>query len=166
MNQEQIAPGAPDSVECGLATEALIRSGLIVAMVLGFGVWSIYHLAIDKYDRAAEPVNWYFTLGCAVVLTPLGVVLAGLLVRRLRRRLVADNEGIGYVGREKVGWDRITKLVIRGKGLVDLHYQTDGAEQVLTLDSYYLKDYDTLMTLVDARTEGKPVEDVQKKKKA
>ena len=166
MSQEQIDPAAPEVVECPLATEPLVRSGLIIALVLGYGLYSIYELAVGKYDRATQATYWYFTVACAVLLTPAGLVVVGLLIRRLRRRLVADSEGIGYVGREKIGWADVTKLVIGGKGLVDLHYQADGQEEVLTLDSYYLKHYDALMAIVDARTEGKPVEDVKKKKGA
>jgi hypothetical protein len=139
--------------------------GIAVALVLGFGLYSVYELATGEYDRAAQVESWYFTVACAAVLTPVGLVLLVMLIGRSRRRLVADGEGIGYAGRRKVGWEEITRLVIRGKGLVDVHYGGGDREGVLTLDSYYLKSYDALMAFVDARTEGRPVEDAQKKKK-
>ncbi|NLF32750.1 MAG: hypothetical protein GX591_17895 [Planctomycetes bacterium] len=164
MSQEQTASSAPASVECGFAGEPAIRWAVPTALALGFGIYSIYEWATGKFDRAVQPTTWYFTVGCALLLPPVGLALLGVLVVRLRRRLVADGEGIGYAGRQKVGWDQVTRLVLRGKGLVDLHYQADGRDEVMTLDSYYLKNYDALMALVDARTEGKPVEDARKAK--
>jgi len=158
MSDQESAAAADERVECGAGLERIIRWLVVVGLCLGFGIYSIWELYTGEQTVEKSASNYWFTVACAVILTPLGLVLLGIVGFMARRRLVADAEGLGYVGAEKVGWDQVTKLVARGKGLMDVHYTDEGEEDVLELDSYKLKGFDRLVQFIESKTEGKPVE--------
>jgi len=145
---------------------------IVAIMLIGFGAYCAYDafLATEngeaKYSPEKNAANYYFNVVCGVVLPPAGMVplIWGLLM--LRRKFIADQEGLGYVGKPKVAWSRVNKLVERGAGQLDVfHDAADGQEAgVLQIDSWKLKHFAELIALIDAKTPNVPVEKAKKGK--
>jgi hypothetical protein len=160
-NATESAPAlsAPQHVECPAAKDPAVRLFILAAMLLGFGVYSLYDLHMtDQYPYvpASEDLNafgrWAFNALGAYVLFPLGFIplIWGLVF--LRRKLVADQEGIGYVGRQRICWGDVRELDagrLKDKGVLVLHY-SDGK---LVLDSWKLQNFRELVTLVESKVE-------------
>ncbi len=145
----------PSKVECEPARDPAIRLFIATAMFLGIAVWCF--LDMNKYPKPevwdlSEHVNevagYCFNYYGGFVFLPIGLVLAGFALAYLRRRLVADADGIGYVGKEKVAWDSVTELDAKKlkKGLLYLHY---GDEKILTLDSWKLTNFRDLVAIIE-----------------
>jgi len=85
---------------------------------------------------------------------PIGLIPAGLVlliwgIATLKRRLVADAEGIGYLGKEKTPWSDIERLDaarLKDKGILQL-YSRRGRK--LTLDGWKLENFQELVALVE-----------------
>jgi hypothetical protein len=91
-----------------------------------------------------------------------------VLVRALfehSRRLVADEKGIGFAGKEQIAWDRITRIdaaLLASKGLLTLHYGQAGqdkAEKTLKLDSYGFRNFRDLAAFAERYV---PAEKIQR----
>jgi len=150
---------APERVLCPAAKEPAVKRFIIAAIFVGFGMYCYTDWGNPKYRK---PESWSFkninpvaghllTYYGPFVLIPAGLVVAGWAALRLRRQLLADGEGIGYAGSEKVRWEKITKLDasrLASKGVVVLHYGQDG---VLKLDSYFLQNFRDLVALVERK---------------
>lgn len=159
MTDQESTPKAPERVECGPALDPVVRKAIMALVCLGYGLYCAYDAFIaKKYDPVEQMGYYWFNVIAFFVLVPLGLLFAGMIVRMLGRRLVADVDAIGYVGKESIAWADVTKLVIRGKGLMDVHYRSGDADKVLVLDSWKLKSFDDLALLIGEKTEGKPVE--------
>lgn len=152
----------PQSVTCPTATDPIIRRVIMVLICLGFGVYSIYELAAGHYQEPGQEATRMFTIGCAVILTPVGLFLLVTLFKMMTAKFEADQQGLGPAGKPKVAWSQVTKLIQRGKGLLNVEYNVDGEPGVLKLDSWKLQNFDQLVQLIDAKTEGVPVEKAQK----
>ncbi|OPZ92512.1 MAG: hypothetical protein BWY73_00766 [candidate division TA06 bacterium ADurb.Bin417] len=149
----------PRTVECRPARDPAVRLGILTALLLGFGLYCIHDAFLtDKYPYvpAGQDINafgaWAFNFFGSFAFTAGGVVVLGFLGRYLRRRLVADAEGIGYAGSEKVAWSDIARLdasELKTKGILRLHY---GPDKVLTLDSWKLQNFRDLVVVVESRT--------------
>jgi hypothetical protein len=152
-------PAASDRVECRAALDPCVRMFIIALMLLGYGLYCAYDLFVaQKYDPSEQMAIYVYNLAC-VLLVPIGAVCLVWGVVMLRRRLAADQEGIGFLGHEKVAWGQIHRIVMRGKGRLDLYYKDkDGEEDVLGLDSWKLKNFAELVALVEAKTPQAPVE--------
>jgi len=161
---------APDRVECPASKDPPVRMFAVAAMLIAFGVYCAYDafLATEdgepKYSSEKNAASYYFNAVGGVVLPPVGIValICGLVM--LRRKFVADQEGLGYVGKEKVPWSRVSKLVKRGAGRLDVSYDGPGEEEegVLELDSWKLKHFAELVAFIDAKAPDVPVEEVKK----
>ncbi len=150
-----------ERVECPAAKDPAVRLFILAGMFIGFGVWCIMDLHnFPKPDKPfPEDINawasWAFNHGGAYVFTPLGVVPLIWGIIFLRRRLNADDVGIGYAGRKKISWNRIERLdsaKLKEKGILALYY--NGGKK-LTLDSWKLKNFKDLVTLVERHVPGK-----------
>jgi hypothetical protein len=66
------------------------------------------------------------------------------------RKLIADEEGMGYAGKQKIHWSEFKRMDASQlkKGLLYLYYGPD--EKKLTLDSWKLKNYKPLIEFVEA----------------
>jgi hypothetical protein len=84
---------------------------------------------------------------------PLGGLFVIVGVRILRRVLVADSAGIGYLGKDKLLWDQIDKLDVskfKSKGILILLASEGGKTRRLKLDSWKLKNFRDLVVFVEA----------------
>ena len=150
-------PATPRHVVCPASKEPAVKKFIIAAMLLGFGVWCYTEWDNPKYRKpddwslkninkvAGHVLNHYGPF----VLVPAGAIIAIWAALGLRKKLIADSEGVGYAGSEKVPWEKITKLDasrLRSKGVVVLHY---GRNRALKLDSYFLRNFCDLVALVE-----------------
>jgi len=71
-------------------------------------------------------------------------------IRFLLRRLVADAEGIGYVGGTKVRWSDVTELdasILKSKQILCLRH---GGGRKFVLDAWKLENFRDLVAVVEA----------------
>ena len=157
MTDQQAPTDVPTQVTCLPTKDPAVRYFIFAGMLLGFGLWC----AIDAYGKGKyqlppdpginEKATHYLNHYGPFVMIPAGLVFAGIAVRSLRRKLQADQEGIGYAGKAKIPWDKFTGMdssKLADKGILKLLYG-DGDE--LVLDSWKLKNLKELVRLVEAK---------------
>lgn len=153
-----------ERVECSATKEPAIRVLLMAVMALAFGAYCYYDAYVNqKYIQQASESSMMFNKVCSWVLPPIGLFLLGRVVWMLRRKFVADNEGLGWVGQDKVAWSSVKALVVKGKELFDVHYSADGQDGVLHLDSWKMKNFVPLVKLIESKTPGIKTEVVKQK---
>ncbi len=144
-------------VECPAAKDPAVRLFILAAMCLGFGIWAIYdHYVLGKYPYPQHyelnPYLYYlFNHYIPYVLIPLGTFVLVWGIRFLHRRLVADAEGIGYVGSEKIRWDEIKELdasLLKTKQILCLRH---GEGRTLILDAWKLENFRDLVAMIETR---------------
>jgi len=151
----------PNQVECRSTKDPAIRVLLAATMLLVFGVWCF--LDREKYpapeawdfQHINEASKHAFNNFGPIVFIPVGLVLSWIGIAYLKRRLVADETGIGYVGKEKIAWDAITELdaeKLKSKGILYLRY---GSNKSLTLDSWKLTNFRDLVALIESKVSDK-----------
>ncbi len=161
MNQVETSQpdqaGSGERVECPAKKDPAGRLFIIAALLLAFAVWCLLDMHnypkpdpfdLNKYLKYA--FNHFLPIG----LVPAGLVLLIRGVVTLKRRLVADAEGIGYVGKEKTPWSDIERLDaarLQDKGMLDL-YTRQGRK--LTLDGWTLENFQQLVALVEKHVSG------------
>jgi hypothetical protein len=152
---EPAAETSGQRVEARAATDPAVRLFILAGMLLGFSAWCIL-------DRKPLPEAWDMDHINEVAsfltnnVTPFFLVPGGLVALVwglvfLRRRLVADEKGIGYAGKDSVPWHAVRKVdasQLQSKGILDLYHGED--EQKLRLDSWKLKDFKPLIAFVEA----------------
>jgi len=153
----QTQTDAPQRVECPAGKDPAVRLFIIVAMLLGFGLYALYDLYFTQEYPFASPFDNIQTFGRwasnafgAYICTPASIVLAILGLRYIRRVLVADESGIGYAGKpeNKIPWDKVTSMdasQLKPKGILVLH----AGQRKLKLDSWKLQNFRELMAVVD-----------------
>jgi len=165
---DEQSTSAAGRVECPAKKDPAVRLFIMAGIFLGFGLWCVVergkYPAPDAWDvehineAAGHALNHYGPY----LFIPVGLFFLGRGVRALRRVLIADEEGIGYRGREKLPWSQITALDagrLRSKGILTLHYGSDGK---LVLDSWKLQNFRGLIALVEqkvppeAQPQGEP----------
>jgi hypothetical protein len=145
----------PQRVEARAAKDPAVRMFIFAAMLLGFGIWFFLDGHVHNkypYTPFSESVNawskWALNYLGPFVLIPAGLVVVVWGVLFLRRVLVADQDGIGYAGKEKILWDQIARADasrLQSKGILYLH--SEGKK--LTLDSWKLQDFRNLIAFVE-----------------
>jgi hypothetical protein len=163
MTDEANTHEIPTSVECSAAKDPAVRLFILAAMMVGIGVWCLIDMHNYPYKSISEDLNGFFTYVfnhySPIVLLPLGL-LAGLkAVMGLRRRLVADGEGIGYVGRQKISWSAVKSLdsaKLASKGILNITYDAGEGERTLVLDSWKLQNFRDLVRLVESKVAPPP----------
>jgi hypothetical protein len=154
---EHIEQQPPQHVECSPAKDPAIRVFIAAAMFLGFGVWCLFDM--NKYDPPAawdmrninQASKYVMNHYGGFVLVPIGLVLAISGVVFLRRKLLADGEGIGYKGKDKIAWDAVAELdakQLKSKGIVYLRVE---GNKGLKLDSWKLTKFRELLKLLEAK---------------
>ena len=143
-----------ETAERQLALRHQATASGVLGMLLGFGIW-----CYSDRTRYKVPEEW--SLGKIndiagyllnhwgpYVMLPLGVLILVWVAMGLRKKLLADEQGVGYAGRARIAWSEVDSLDARrleSKGVVVLI----AAGRRLVLDSYYLTNFRELMALVD-----------------
>ena len=156
MNEN--APASEDRrIVCPATRDGAVRWFIIAAKAVAFAIWC--YTDRKKYKKPEqwdakhinEAAGYVMNHYSPYVLIPAGVVFLALGLRSLRRKLVADTEGIGYVGREKVPWSAVTALdasQLQEKQILHLRH---GQGQTLRLDGYRLRNFRELVEFVEER---------------
>ncbi len=144
-------------VQCAPTTEPAVRWFIFAAMMLGFAglcfkdrleypapeAWDIDHINVAA--------KYLLNTWGPVVFAPLGLLALTMAGLHLKSKLLADDEGLGYTGKQKYGWDQVKKLDIselQDKGILYLTLD-DGSE--MKLDSWKLKDFRDLVALIEKK---------------
>lgn len=171
MSQDAQPQDVPSKVECPATKDPAIQKFIIAAMALGFGIWCFVDAHIKhKYPWKPEgglndKLSYFYNHGGAIVfpLVALIVLIWGIFL--LRRKLLADEEGIGYVGSQKIPWSDVTRLdsaKLAGKGVLGLFYKdAAGKEKRLVLDSWGLRNFRELVKLVESKVAAAPPEQTE-----
>ena len=163
MNDRTQPQDLPTRVECPAAKDPAVRLFILAAMMLGFGIWCFIDAYLGgKYpwkDQMTlnEKLSYYFNHGGAIILPLAALVPIAWAIVILRRKVVADEEGIGYAGKDKIPWTAVTRLdtsQLADKGCLSLHYEADGP-QTMDLDGYKLKNFRDLVKLIEAKVPQK-----------
>ncbi len=144
-------------VECKATKDTAVRMFIGAAMFIGVGVWC--YLDRENFPRPEawdmehlnEAVKHLLNHYGPHIFLPPALLLIVLAIRSLTRRLIADEEGIGYAGKAKVPWSEITALdasVLQSKQILYLHH---GQDKKLTLDGYKLKNFRDLVAFIEER---------------
>ncbi|MHC4981899.1 MAG: hypothetical protein ACYTF6_01865 [Planctomycetota bacterium] len=152
-----------DHVECGATKDPAVRWGFIPAAILiGYGLYCAHDAFLtDKfpYAKPSESFNkfayWAFNHFGAFVFTLLGIYALVWGILFLRRRLIADEGGIGYAGKSKVPWEKVERLdtaKLEKKGILCLHHE--GGKK-LKLDSWKLRNFKELVTIIEKHVGAK-----------
>jgi len=155
---------SPTSVTCNAAKDPAVRVFIMAAMLLGIGAWCWMDAASGKYPppEAWDMENINAAAGYAFnhytpwIAIPAGLLLALRGVLALRRVLTADEDGIGYAGKEKRPWEKITALdasQLKGKGILTVEF---GSDVKLVLDSWKLQNFRELVAFVEAHSAAAP----------
>jgi hypothetical protein len=149
---------APAQVTCPATRDPSVRKFLVAAMLIGFGAWCFYDgfVAVKKAgdtDDFNRNASMLFNRGGAIVLPLIGLVPLAWGLRDLRRVLVADAEGIGYLGKKHIAWSEVTGLDASdaSKGVLRLNYRRTGREETLVLDRWRLRNFRELAQLLENR---------------
>ncbi len=138
-------------------TEPAVRSFIIAVLLLGFGAWCWFDKSNYPPPEAwtTEFINDIATYTMnhwgPFVFVPVGAVFLALGIRHLTRKMVADSEGLGYSGGEKILWSNVTAIdasALKEKGLLKLTYNKG---KRLILDSYKLQNFRELVGFVERR---------------
>ncbi len=150
---------SPERVECPATKDPAVRLFILAGMLIAFGAYCfIDGYVLDKYPHKSlsEDINvwanWALNHYGPFVLIPPGILFAVWGVVFLRRKLVADANGIGYAGRQQIAWDKIEKLDasrLASKGILELYY---GTAKPLKLDSWKLRNFKPLVAFVESHT--------------
>lgn len=145
-------PSVPSQVVCEPAKDPAVRYFLIAALLIGVGIWC--WMERDKYPRPgswgdpSKTGGYLLNHGGPFVFIPAGIFAAAYGIRFLRRKLAADDTGIGYEGDAKIAWNTIQELDATklGKGFLHIKH---GAGKPLTLDSWKLQNFRPLVAFID-----------------
>ena len=128
------------------------------AMLAGMAIWCLTDLRATPKDWSFDSINeiagYLLNNWGPVVFFPAALLLALRAVMFLRRTLVADQEGIGYVGKDKLAWGDVRSvdtLRFDKKGVLALLYQRDGQDKRLVLDGWKLQNFKDLLKLVETK---------------
>jgi len=162
MSEQAQDQQAPTRVECRASKDPAVRRFIFAAILLALGVYCLVDAYILKkypYPKGgSSDVNAYmaylFNHYGPFLFVPAGLALVVSAVVFLRRRLVADEEGIGYVGKERIPWTAVRSLDtarLREKGILGLRYDVGGEEKAMVLDSWKLQNFRELVMLVEKK---------------
>ena len=144
----------PEQVICPSARDPAVRWVLLALLLIGAAAWCIHDS--PNYPKP-EPfdlnkyLGWAFNHFLPVVLLAAAAAVIVRVVVFCRRRLVADGEGIGYAGKARLPWERITRVDARrlkSDGVLLLHA---GDEVKLKLDSWRLRNFRQLVAFIERR---------------
>ncbi len=156
-------------VECSASNDPFVRRLIIAAMMLGGAVWILLDPSESGHTWKPGDLNndlsFLYNFYLPYVMIVLGLVLLGWSLLAHSRRLVADEKGIGFAGKEPIAWGRLTRIdatLLVSKGLLILHYTPAGRDQgekSLKLDSYSFRNFRDLAAFVERQV---PADKIQR----
>lgn len=131
-----------------------VRWMIIGIVAFGLGVYCLIDAFIVRKYPYPEPfevnqfARWAFNIFGTFFFIPAGILAVTWTWKLLKQVLVADQEGIGYAGREQIPWGDITELDGSRveKGLLVLK---SGEDEKLVLDSWKLKNFRDLVAIIE-----------------
>ena len=142
-------------IDCPPAKDPAVRWFIFAAMMIGFGVWTVYdHYVAGNYPYpepyALNPyLKYLFNHYVPWLLLPAGLIALGAGIRQLCRKLVADEDGLAYGRGGNVRWDDVEKLdasMLQKKGIIRLQCRD---ERTVILDSWKIQDFRDLVAFIE-----------------
>ena len=129
----------------------------MAGMLLGIGIWCWLDASTGKYpppkawdiDHINEAAGYAFNHFTPWIAIPIGALVALRGVMALRLVLTADADGLGYKGKPKLPWEKVTALdasKLKDKGILTVEY--DGGKKFV-LDSWKLQNFRDLVGFVE-----------------
>ena len=161
-------------VECPASNDLFMRRIIVAVLILGGAVWIFVDPSENGHNWKAGDINnngYYLYNYCLpYLLAGAGLLLLGRALLDHSRRLGADEQGIGFAGKEQIAWGRLTRVdatLLVSKGLLILHYQDgpagqggqDQGEKALKLDSYSFRNFRDMVALIERQV---PAEKIQR----
>lgn len=144
-----------DRIEARAATDPAVRMFIFAGMLLAYSVWCFLDWKQQPtawdLEHANEVGSFLVTNVLVWLALPVGLIVVVWAMLFLRRRLVADTEGIGYAGKKQMPWHSVKKVdasMLASKGILDL-YHGDGDDK-FRLDAWKLKDFKPLVAFVES----------------
>jgi hypothetical protein len=149
----------PDKqIVCPTRRDSVLRLVIIGVVLLGFGIWCMIDLGKYPHKPFSEDINawgkWATNFYGSFVCPILGAAMLIWAFLALRRKLVADEQGIGYAGKEKIPWSDVTGLDTSDLQDRQILYLQHGQGQKLKLDGYKLQDFKELLAFLESRVPG------------
>jgi len=154
-------------VTCPPAWDLLLRPAILAVALLSFGVWCMTDQRPAE-TFSIENINpwgsWAMNFYGQFLFTALGLTAAFFTVRILRRKLIADSQGVGFVGKDKVLWSDVTGLDASELKEKQILYLLRGSGEKYALDGFNLRNFRDLVAFVEAHvpqpatTEAPPAE--------
>ena len=155
MNESAATP--TKEIICPATRDSAIRPLFIGVGVLAFGIWCMTDQR-EHVPFSMKNINswstWALNFYGAIVCPILGVIslIWGFLV--LRRKLIADDQGIGFVGKPKISWSDVTGVDASALQDKQILYLLHGQGDKLMLDGYKLKNFKELIAIVESHAPG------------
>lgn len=150
MNDTAEHPRATQVV-CPVARDLVVRPLILAAALIGFGIWCAFDQ--QEYATFDENMNtwltWAMNFYGQFIFTALGLIPLYFAVRAMRRKVIADETGVGFLGREKVAWAGVTGLDASELKDKQILYLLHGQGQRYALDGFDLRNFAELVAFVE-----------------
>jgi len=93
--------------------------------------------------------TWALNFYGQFIFTALGLVALFFTIRILRRKLVADEQGVGFVGKERILWSDVTGLDATELKDKQILYVLHGSVGRYPLDGFNLRNFRELVDFVE-----------------
>jgi len=162
---------AADRVECRASKDSAVRLFIGAAALVAVGLYCVHdgYFAmkrneagemVAKYPPPAawdlEHINPASTYALnrfgPFLFIPLGILLAVLAIRTLKRFIVADRDGLVVNGRPKIAWSEFTGIdasLLDSKGILTL--KRGGDKRGVKLDRYHYRDFRDAVAFIEDR---------------
>lgn len=146
----------PEKIVCTATKDLPVRLFVVAAMLVGFGIYCFIDSHIRKeypYKPLAEDMNvwlsWAFNFYGSYVFAALGIIPLAWGFTLLRRKLIADGEGIGFEGKDKIAWADITNMDVSELADKQILHLEHSQGQKLKLDGYNMKNFKELVDFIE-----------------
>jgi hypothetical protein len=154
------APQPQTGVRCPAAKDPAVRALIGAALLAAFAIWC--SLDQKPYATPDDPINKFanyaFNFYGQFVFGAMALALAAWAAVYARRVLVADDEGLGYVGGAKIKWADITGVDARKLAKDSLLFIRHSGG-VMKLAGWRLQNFRELAAFIDAHV---PADKIQR----
>ena len=144
--------GSPATqVVCRAAKDLVVRPAILAAALVAGGIACAWDQ--QDYKPFATDMNawlyWATNFYGRFVLPALALIPLYFAVRAHRRRLVADEAGIGYQGKESIAWSDVTGLDAGELEAKQILHVLHGPGERFVLDGFDLQNFPELVAFVE-----------------